>query len=73
LQLDGTSNSNSSGFLLGSNYEVFTVVVGGSGTLTISANDGGGGFGGFQLTPEPATMALLGLGGLGVLLRRKRK
>ena len=24
-------------------------------------------------TPEPATLALLGLGGLGVLLRRKRK
>jgi hypothetical protein len=23
--------------------------------------------------PEPATMALLGLGGLGVLLRRKRR
>ncbi|MGB2797893.1 MAG: PEP-CTERM sorting domain-containing protein [Phycisphaerae bacterium] len=25
------------------------------------------------LTPEPATMALLGLGGLGLLLGRKRR
>jgi len=28
---------------------------------------------GFQVTPEPATMALLGLGGLGVLFGRKRR
>jgi hypothetical protein len=25
------------------------------------------------ITPEPATLALLGLGGLGMLLNRKRK
>jgi len=27
----------------------------------------------FSITPEPATLALLGLGGLGVFLTRKRK
>jgi len=30
-------------------------------------------FDGLQLVPEPGTMALLGLGGLGVLLRRRRR
>jgi hypothetical protein len=34
---------------------------------------GGSGLVALSFVPEPATMALLGLGGLGVLLRRKRK
>jgi len=40
------------------------------GSLTIKSTHR---MSGFQLMPEPATMALLGLGGLGVLLGRKRK
>ncbi|MCK4624412.1 MAG: PEP-CTERM sorting domain-containing protein [Phycisphaerae bacterium] len=38
-----------------------------SGAATYSA------FGAMQVVPEPATMVLLGLGGIGVLIRRKRR
>ncbi len=44
--------------------------------VTITVGDGtsySDSMAGFQIVPEPATMALLGLGGLGVFLRRKRR
>jgi hypothetical protein len=60
------------------NYYVFSdVVVDDSGQLAFSTteiDDGGDrpGFNAVQLVPEPATMSLLALGGLGVLIRRKK-
>ena len=52
-----------------------------SGLISINPDTGAGtligptgvGIFGLAYTPEPATMALLGLGGLGVILRRKRR
>jgi uncharacterized protein involved in tellurium resistance len=53
----------------GANYVVFSNLTGANQTLTIANGSDGMGFAGIQIVPEPATMLLLGLGGL--LLRRK--
>jgi hypothetical protein len=55
-------------------YVVFSGTIGSTGQLDITYEgvDGGAGtISGFQLVPEPATLAILGLGGLGVLRRRR--
>jgi hypothetical protein len=40
--------------------------------FTLSGGDSAGATGTFIITPEPATLALLGLGAVGVLRRRRR-
>ena len=58
------------------NYVRYNGLTGDSVSFSITSPPwyNGAGFGGFQviLVPEPATLALLGLGGLGMLIRRKR-
>ena len=53
-------------------YAVFTSLSGSSQTITTLVS-GGGGIAGFQIVavPEPGTMALAIMGGLGVLLMKR--
>lgn len=61
----------------GADYAIFSGLSGVSQTLTLnmlSGNDQWGGIAGFQVVavPEPGTLALVTLGGLGVLIFRRR-
>ena len=61
------------GTLTTTTFTDFTVVGGNASDWKMVNTDGVGGTVVAQYVPEPATMTLLGLGGLGVLIRRRRK
>jgi hypothetical protein len=63
-----TSNTTAGDYSVAANYAVFSSLSGDTQTFTVNV-DNGGGLAAIQIVPEPATMLLLGLGGL--LLRRK--
>jgi len=69
--------TDGTGWTLGDDYVKFSVTSSASGVITGSwTTDAGGStwgmLSGMQIVPEPATMSLLGIGGLLALVRRKR-
>lgn len=73
-----TQTTDTLGVNPGANYAIFAGLSGASQTLTLnmlSGNDQWGGIAGFQVVavPEPGTMALAAMGGLGVLMFRRRR
>lgn len=67
IQTTDTSGGNP-----GANYAMFSGLSGAARTFTLTV--GGGGIAGMQIveTPEPGTLALVGLGGFGLCLWRRR-
>jgi hypothetical protein len=65
------TDTTTDGYTVAANYAVFSGLSGDSKTLTVQFrdNDEWGGIAAVQIIPEPATMLLLGLGGL--LLRKR--
>jgi hypothetical protein len=58
----------------GATYVLFEGLTGSSQTISMFDDDGDElGITGLQIVPEPATMSLLAIGGLGVLVRRRRR
>jgi hypothetical protein len=65
------TDTTTNGYAVAANYAVFSGLSGASQTLTVQMRDmeEWGGIAAVQIVPEPATMLLLGLGGL--LLRKR--
>jgi len=69
--------TDGTGWTLGDDYVKFSVTSSAAGVITGTWTTDAGGYtagmmSGMQIVPEPATMSLLGIGGLLALVRRKR-
>ncbi len=66
-------SENTGDYAGGSSSKVSVTITAGDSLFFKNLEDGTGGTSGIIIVPEPATLALMALGGVGLVLRRKRK